>query len=105
MLIDVIKKYMSSVSYMLSGRYDNVTLSPLLLPARVMNRCHSTHGSKLKLDTDLRIERRLETGRRSESYTNITRKAETAHMYTIHTLPIWLGRYITIEFGRVKLVL
>ena len=29
-------------------RYDNVTLSPLLLPARVKNRSHSTYGSKLK---------------------------------------------------------
>ena len=27
---------------------DNVTLSPLLLPARVTNRSHSTYGSKLK---------------------------------------------------------
>ena len=104
-MIYFLNKKKSKKYHTVRTRYDNVTLSPLLLPARVMNRCHSTHGSKLKLDTDLRIERRLETGRRSESYTNITRKAETAHMYTIHTLPIWLGRYITIEFGRVKLVL
>jgi hypothetical protein len=26
------------------GRYDNVTLSPLMLPARVTNRSHSTYG-------------------------------------------------------------
>ena len=31
-----------------TSRYDNVTLSPLLLPARVTNRSHSTYGSKLK---------------------------------------------------------
>jgi hypothetical protein len=31
--------------YLPDTRYDNVTLSPLLLPARVTNRSHSTYGS------------------------------------------------------------
>jgi hypothetical protein len=29
-------------------RYDNVTLSPLLLPARITNRSHSTYGSSAR---------------------------------------------------------
>ena len=32
-------------------RYDNVTLSPLLLPARVTNRSHSTYGSSARSDS------------------------------------------------------
>jgi hypothetical protein len=32
-------------------RYDNVTLSPLLLPARVTNRSHSTYGSSAQSDS------------------------------------------------------
>jgi hypothetical protein len=32
-------------------RYDNVTLSPLLLPARVTNRSHSTYGSSTRSDS------------------------------------------------------
>ena len=32
-------------------RYDNVTLSPLLLPARVTNRSHSTYGSGARSDS------------------------------------------------------
>jgi hypothetical protein len=31
--------------------YDNVTLSPLLLPARVTNRSHSTYGSSARSDS------------------------------------------------------
>jgi hypothetical protein len=34
----------------IKGRYDNVTLSPLLLPARVTNRSHSTYGSSAGSD-------------------------------------------------------
>ena len=34
-----------------SGRYDNVTLSPLLLPARVTNRSHSTYGNSARSDS------------------------------------------------------
>ena len=32
-------------------RYDNVTLSPLLLPARVTNRSHSKYGSSARSDS------------------------------------------------------
>ena len=32
-------------------RYDNVILSPLLLPARVTNRSHSTYGSSARSDS------------------------------------------------------
>ena len=32
-------------------RYDKVTLSPLLLPARVTNRSHSTYGSSARSDS------------------------------------------------------
>ena len=32
-------------------RYDNVTLSPLLLPARVTNRSHSMYGSSARSDS------------------------------------------------------
>jgi hypothetical protein len=32
-------------------RYDNVTLSPLLLPARITNRSHSTYGSSARSDS------------------------------------------------------
>ena len=34
-----------------NGRYNNVTLSPLLLPARVTNRSHSTYGSSAWSDS------------------------------------------------------
>ena len=33
------------------ARYDNVTLSPLLFPARVTNRSHSTYGSSARRDS------------------------------------------------------
>ena len=33
------------------SRYDNVTLSPLLLPARATNRSHSTYGSSAQSDS------------------------------------------------------
>jgi ribosomal protein L44E len=33
------------------NRYDNVTRSPLLLPARVTNRSHSTYGSSTRSDS------------------------------------------------------
>ena len=32
-------------------RYDNVTLGPLLLPARVMNWSHSMYGSSARIDS------------------------------------------------------
>ena len=32
-------------------RYDNVTLSPLLLPAKVTNRSHSRYGSSTRSDS------------------------------------------------------
>ena len=34
-----------------ASRYDNVNLSPLLLPARVTNRSHSTYGSSARGDS------------------------------------------------------
>ena len=33
------------------SRYDNITLIPLVLPARVTNRSHSTYGSSARSDS------------------------------------------------------
>jgi hypothetical protein len=45
-------KFTNQLVYMklkrVDHRYDNVTFTPLLLPARVTNRSHSTYGSKYR---------------------------------------------------------
>ena len=45
------KPSLSFTMLTISPRYDNVTLSPLLLPARVTNRSHSTYGSSARSDS------------------------------------------------------
>ena len=47
-LQNTIQKLKMSIT---NPRYDNVTLSPLLLPARVTNRSHSTYGSSARGDS------------------------------------------------------
>ena len=48
----IFKKGVGSYIYVLSqAKYDNVTLSPPLLPARVTNRSHSAYGSSARSDS------------------------------------------------------